>query len=156
MSRPSLRIERVSGPVWWRRICTFIRVHHRHHSPPQGWMWGLAVWRGSKLVAVATVGRAVAKWKRLEVTRVCALPGGASWGGCSLIYRTAAEMGATVTYTLTAEPGTSLRAAGWVPTATIKGRDWRNCKRRRRDEQELLPWEKGPMVADKIRWEALG
>lgn len=41
------------------------------------------------------------------------------------------------------EPGTSLRAAGWQPTATVRARPW-NCRSR--------PRQVG-LVADKRRWE---
>lgn len=158
MSRPSLHIERIEGPDWWRFACTWIRqtCRHRHHPPPQGWKWGLVVYRGKKIVALATVGRPVAKALAgtLEVTRVCSLGTGASWGACSLIYRTAAGMGATVTYTLESELGTSLLAAGWRPVAKVKGRDWRACSRRSGPTQEVAPWEHQPAVGNKVRWEA--
>ena len=157
MSRPSLRIERIEGPDWWRLVCTWIRQthRHRHHPPPVGWLWGYAVWRGSKLVAVATVGRPVARaFKgRLELTRVCSIGNGASWGACSLIYRTAAVGGVTLTYTLDSEPGTSLRADGWVPVARVRGRDWAACDRRKGPQQLLAPWEHQPAKVNKIRWE---
>lgn len=59
--------------------------------------------------------------------------------------RTAAALGyrRVITYTLASEPGTSLRAAGWHPTATVRAGPW---SRRARPRQAGL-------LADKRRWE---
>ena len=48
-----------------------------------------------------------------------------------------------VTYTRSDEPGTSLKAAGWINTATRAAGSW-NCPSRERAQQELIP---------KLRWE---
>jgi hypothetical protein len=64
----------------------------------------------------------------------------------SACYRAARELGYSMiqTYILDTEPGTSLKASGWVLDGLVKGRDW-NCKSRggRRTDQ--------PMT-DKQRW----
>src|SRR3954447_16449343 len=62
-------------PITYLEACAFIRLHHRHHLPPQGWKWGIAVNDGAKVVGVVTVGRPVARGLddglTLEVTRCC-------------------------------------------------------------------------------------
>lgn len=62
-------------PITYAEACEFIRVHHRHHLPPQGWKFGIAVNDGDQVVGVVTVGRPVSRalddgWT-LEVTRCC-------------------------------------------------------------------------------------
>lgn len=103
MSRPSIRVEQVSGGKWRRMIFALVKRFHRHHNPPAGWKYGLVAYRGSRLVGVAVVGRASARLlddgTGREVTRVCTLPGSASYGACSALYRAAAERGALWTYT---------------------------------------------------------
>lgn len=53
-----------------------------------------------------------------------------------------------ITYTLQSESGASLRAAGFVPTATLKKRKTWNCKSRPRRDQEVY-------TEPKIRWDAI-
>jgi hypothetical protein len=62
-------------PIDFDEACKFVAEHHRHHLPPQGWKFGIAVNDGEKVVGVITVGRPVARmlddgWT-LEVTRCC-------------------------------------------------------------------------------------
>ncbi|MBC7895997.1 MAG: hypothetical protein H7066_11340 [Cytophagaceae bacterium] len=48
-----------------------------------------------------------------------------------------------ITYTLASEPGTSLRAAGWVEVAKVKGRAWHCASRPRaaRESPDKRWWE---------------
>lgn len=48
-------------PITQREAEAFIRQHHRHHLPPRGWKFGIAVNDGEKVVGVITVGRPVAR-----------------------------------------------------------------------------------------------
>lgn len=62
-------------PITYPEACEFIRRHHSHHLPPQGWKFGIACNDGAEVVGVVTVGRPVARnlddgWT-LEVTRCC-------------------------------------------------------------------------------------
>jgi hypothetical protein len=118
-------------PITLAEANAFIRRHHRHHLPPQGWKFGVAVNDGERVVGVATVGRPVARmlddgWT-LEVTRCCTdgTPHAASmlYGAC---WRAAKALGyrRLVTYTLVEEAGTSLRAAGWRALYETKGGSW--------------------------------
>lgn len=107
-------------PVRFRDACSFVALHHRHHRPPQGCKYCIAVADGHLLVGVAIVGRPVARMfdngQTLEVTRT-ATDGTANVN--SMLYGAARRacwaLGYTrlITYTQRGESGTSLRAAGW-------------------------------------------
>ena len=138
-------------PITYKEACRFIETWHRHHLPPQGWKFGIAVNDGSNVVGVITVGRPVARmlddgWT-LEVTRCCTdgtrnaaskLYGAAQRASFALGYKR------LITYTLESEPGTSLLAANWKCIGEAGGGSW-NCKSRPRvdthpTEQKTL-WE---------------
>lgn len=149
-------------PITYDEACVFIGQHHRHHLPPQGWKFGIAVngpglapactdMRG--IVGVVTVGRPVARhfddgWT-LEVTRCCTFPAyknapsmlyGAAWRACKAL-----GFKRLVTYTLESEPGTSLRAAGWRCLGVAGGRSW--------DRENRPRMNKAP-IDQKMLWEA--
>ena len=129
-----LQIERVSGALWWRRICSWIKEHHRHHAPPQGWRYGFVASRGGAVVGVAVIGRPVARaLSGAEVTRLCTWGSSrARYGAASALLRAAADAEPEiVTYTLAIEGGASLRAAGWVEEARLRPRRW-SCPSRPR------------------------
>lgn len=105
---------------------------HRKLPRVVGGMWAIALVVGGTVRGVAIVGRPVARTldarsgepqEYLEVNRV-AVPEGLTVGGhggpISMLYgacaRAARAMGARglLTYTHESEPGTTLRAAGWV------------------------------------------
>lgn len=116
-------------PVDFADAAAFVKAHHRHHLPPQGWKWGIAVNDGEKIVGVITVGRPVARGLdnglTLEVTRCCT---DGTKNACSMLYgaawRAAKALGyqRLITYTLIEEPGTSLLASGWKPLYQTDGR----------------------------------
>jgi hypothetical protein len=62
-------------PINYDEACKFIDLHHRHHSPPQGWKFGIAVSKDEEIVGVITVGRPISRHRddgwTLEVTRCC-------------------------------------------------------------------------------------
>lgn len=141
-------------PITFRDACAFVAKHHRHHRPPQGMKFCVAVADDTgEIRGVAIVGRPVARrlddgWT-LEVTRTCtdgtknanSMLYGAAWRAArALGYRR------IVTYTLPEESGASLRAAGWQIVHETRGRpwtDWRHLKR-------ANDWPLGA----KLRWEA--
>lgn len=139
-------------PITYAEACEFIRQHHRHHLPPQGWKFGVAVNNGQWVVGVVTIGRPVARafdnGMTLEVTRCCtdgtknvaSMLYGAAW-------RAAKALGymRLISYTLASEAGTSLLAAGWVIIGKTKGRSW-SCPSRPRVDKAPLE--------DKLLWEA--
>jgi hypothetical protein len=141
-------------PCSFAEACAFIAEHHRHHNPPQGHKFSIAVAEGEKVRGVATVGRPVSRHQddgwTLEVNRVAT--DGAS-NACSMLYgaawRAAKALGYSrlITYTLSSEPGASLRGAGWrlLGEATTKtGQGWSVPSRPRVDTHPLqrkLIWE---------------
>ncbi len=125
-------------PITFDEAARFIRQHHRHHLPPVGWKFGVAVNDGERVVGVATIGRPVARMLddglTLELTRCCtdgtqhaaSMLYGAAWRAArALGYRR------LITYTLVEEPGTSLKAAGWKALYETKGGSW-SCESRPR------------------------
>lgn len=146
-------------PLTQDAAAAFVRRHHRHHKPDVGDYFRVGLLLGGELVAVAVVGRPkAAAFGRLvfEVTRLAsAAP--VQVNACSRLYsacaRAAFAMGYRrgVTYTRADEPGTSLRAAGWWPTARVPGREWTTGNKALR----WLPglYEPSTEIVDRVRWE---
>ncbi len=141
-------------PIDFAEAAEFVRTHHRHHQPPQGWKFGLACNDGSAVVGVAMIGRPVARmldngWT-LEVIRCCTdgTPHVAS-KLYAAAWRAARALGyqRLITYTLIEEPGTSLAAAGWKALHETQGGSWNREGRPRVDNaptgQKRL-WEAQP------------
>ena len=129
----------------------FVIAHHRHAGPVTGHLWSLGLWAGPlDLRGVAIVGRPVARHlddgHTVEITRLAT---DGTRNACSQLYaacrREARRRGYTriITYTLTSEPGASLRASGFTRTAFTPGRQWDTPTRRRR--RRATP--------DRWRWE---
>jgi hypothetical protein len=124
----------------------FIAEFHRHHPPPLGWKFGIALRDGERLIGVVTVGRPVAR--RLddgltaEVTRLCT---DGTRNACSKLYsaawRACAAMGyrRLITYILESEPGTSLVATGFRFVRLTRGESWDRPGRRRMDRHPTVP-----------------
>lgn len=140
-------------PITFAEACEFVRRHHRHHLPPQGHKFSIAVNDGQKVVGVIIVGRPVARhlddgWT-LEVTRCCT---DGTKNAASMLYaaawRAARAMGykRMITYTLAEEPGTSLRAAGWRVVYQTQGGTWNRPSRPRIDKHP---------TGQKTLWEAV-
>jgi len=141
-------------PISFSEACAFIAQHHRHHLPPQGWKFGIAVNSGGEVVGVVTVGRPVSRvldngWT-LELTRCCTdgtpnaasmLYGAARRATFALGYRR------LITYTLASESGGSLQAAGYKELGAAGGGNWNRPSRPRVQtaptEQKTL-WEVEP------------
>ena len=130
----------------------FVDQHHRHHKAPRGAKFAVAVAEAHRVRGVAIAGRPVSRglqdgWT-IEITRVCTDGAG---NACSMLYgacrRAAIALGyrRVVTYTLRAEGGASLRAAGFRVVADVRGRSW-SCPARPRVD-------KAPHQ-NKLRWEA--
>lgn len=139
-------------PVSYPEACEFIRKHHRHHLPPQGWKFGLAVNDGGKVVGVVTVGRPVSRmldngWT-LELTRCCT--DGTKHTASKLYaaaWRATRALGyrRLITYTLVEESGVSLKAAGWKVIGEAGGGSWNRAERPRIDTHP---------IGQKVLWEA--
>ena len=132
-------------PITYAEACEYIRLHHRHHDPPQGHKFSIACKSGDRIVGVVTVGRPVARhlddtWTA-ELTRCCTdgTPN-ASSKLYAAAWRAARAMGykRLITYTLASESGTSIRAAGWrVLNSTAGGGTWNRPDRPRVDKHPV-------------------
>lgn len=137
-----LRVRSIS----FGQAAAFAAVHHRHLDAPAGHVFSLGVFADNRLCGVAIVGRPVSRClddgNTLEVTRVAT---DGTPNACSALYgaarREAARKGGIarlVTYTLAAERGTSLRAAGFLLDGAAGGGRW---SRRGRPRRDLHPTE---------------
>lgn len=138
-------------PITLREANAFVTRHSRHHGPARGCIAVVAAADLSGIRGVAIVGRPVARMLQdgwtAEVTRLatdgarnaCSMLYGAAWRACrALGYRR------LVTYTLPAEGGGSLRAAGWKLVGEAGGGTWNRRERPRVDQhptQRKFRWE---------------
>jgi hypothetical protein len=141
-------------PLTQKQANAYIAENHRHHYPVQGdkFRFGIANDDG-EIIGVLTAGRPVARTlddgKTLEVTRLCT---NGSENVCSFAYskaaRIAKELGyhRVITYILIDEPGTSLKAAGWVKDGETKGDTWDRPGRRRIDKAPTCPKQRWTKV----------
>jgi L-amino acid N-acyltransferase YncA len=139
-------------PCTLREARAFVAEHHRHHEAPQGGLFAVACAETDRIVGVAIIGKPVARMLAddftAEVTRLCTT---GERNACSLLYaaswRAARALGyrRLVTYTLAAEGGASLRAAGWKCIGEAGGGSWSRASRPRVDTHPLQ---------GKLRWEA--
>ena len=119
-------------PVTLAEAKAFVGREHRHHAPPVGHRFSIGAQDGTRLVGVVVVGRPVARMHddgaTAEVTRLAT---DGTKNACSLLYAAAARAaqamgyGRIQTYILASEPGTSLKAAGWVCEGPAGGGEWK-------------------------------
>lgn len=134
------------APIDFDAAADFVRVHHRHHTPPVGHKYSLAAWSGDELAGVVIVGRPVSRrrddGRTLEVTRLCTV---GHPNACSFLYGAAARAAFALgysrigTYILKREPGTSLAAAGWKLIGETPGKSWSVPTRPRDDKHPIEP-----------------
>ena len=145
-------------PIDFAEANAFVSAYHRHHKPMPGCKFSIAVSDlDGKVRGVAMVGRPVARMSddgfTLEVNRVCT---DGAHNACSMLYgaawRAAKALGyrKLVTYTLPAEGGASLRAAGWKLIGLRGGGNWNVLSRPRIDTAELLRGQKSLWEAASI------
>lgn len=140
-------------PMTLRDANAFVAEHHRHHKPARGCRFCLGIVDGAgQLRGVAIIGRPMARMIDQKTTcEVVRLATDGCPNACSALYgaarRVAREMGfqRCITYILASEPGTSLRAAGWVREVETDGGSWSRPSRGRTDQHPLEP---------KVRWVA--
>ena len=147
-------------PLTLTKAIPFVRRTHRRLPKIQGGLWAIGVERDAEIVAVAVVGRPNARvlddGRRLQILRVAAIEGARN--ACSMLYgacaRAARAMGAPDlwTYIHHDEPGTTLKAAGWIEDVgfTSDGGEWDRPSRTR--ELALEPGAKRRWFAP---WSAL-
>ena len=145
-------------PISFRDAAQFVAKHHAHCGPPLMHRFSLGVWNGRwLLMGVVIVGSPVARAlmgrNLVEATRVCVRRDTEPMlrdGCCSKLYAAAAQ-GAEragyckiITYLRADEDGASVRAAGWVKEADVRGRGWHSAHRPRGDGNNAF--------IDKARW----
>ena len=147
-------------PITLSEAKVFVADHHRHSTTPVGARFAVGLLLDGQLVAVGIVGNPKAAGLQngltFEIVRLASvLPPDAN--ACSRLYsacaRAALAMGFRrgVTYIRHDEPGTSLRASGWWPTAIVEGRDWNTGNKADRWLPGLyIPTSE---VVDRVRWE---
>lgn len=139
-------------PITFREASEFVKEHHRHHRPPQGHKFSIAVSdEQGDIRGVAMVGRPVARMSDDGVTaEVIRVATDGCPNACSALYgaawRAARGMGyrRLITYTLPEESGSSLRGAGWRLIGEAGGGSWNRKDRPREDKhptQMKLKWE---------------
>lgn len=149
-------------PITLREARRFIEQHHRHNTPPRGWLFGTALHLGDHRVGVGVASRPVARalddGATIEITRLC-LVEGAPRTAASRLYgalcRAADALGyrRAVTYTLQSERGTSLLASGFHQVAELNARpEWTPQEGVRRRQQNLFGESLRP-TEPKVRWE---
>jgi len=127
-------------PISLNAARSWIQEQHRHlRRPITGWLFGVEVLLDGQRVGVACAGRPAARMLQdgvtCEITRVAVLAG--QQNACSFAYgalrRAALALGykRIVTYTLEHEPGTSLRAAGFIDDGPAGGGEADRPSRRR-------------------------
>jgi hypothetical protein len=131
-------------PINFDEACAFVEEHHRHHIPPVGHKFSIAVAMLDEVRGVAITSRPTARhlddgWT-LEVTRLAT---DGTKNACSMLYaaswRAARAMGyrRMVTFILDTEPGTTLEAAGWKCIGKAGGGSW-SCQSRPRVDKHPL------------------
>ena len=148
-------------PIILREANAYVSKYHRHNIATNGHKWSLACYDGDRLCGVAIAGQPVARklddGLTIEIRRVCT---DGTYNACSILYgacaRVAKDMGykRVITYTLKSEPGSSLKASGFVNCGEAGGVSW-NVPSRRREETQLTLFgeEKKYPLEKKIRWE---
>lgn len=144
-------------PVSLAEANAYTSAIHRHNGPLPSAKFALGVaTEDGSVVGVAIAGLPKARMLNdgctLEVSRVCT---DGTPNACSALYgacaRVAKAMGycRAVTYTLDAESGVSLRAAGWTRAAAVKGESWN----RRQTSKGDPGYQDAHDTGDKWRWE---
>ncbi len=148
------RSKLIVVPCTQKKAKAFIRKTHRHHRPPAGAIFCLAVVDNDRKVrGVATVGRPVSRilddGLTVEVNRVAT---DGCPNACSSLLgaarRTAFAMGyyRIITYTLPEEGGSSLRGAGWFCDGVAGGGKWIRSDGDRVNDHPL---------SKKLRWSSI-
>jgi len=151
-------------PIKLRDANRYVYEHHRHNMPTNGHKYSVACYDTgggeAQLVGVAIAGQPVARnlddGLTIEIRRVCT---DGTYNACSILYgaccRVAKAMGykRVVTYTLKTEPGTSLKASGFIMDGETAGDTWDRPGRPREITQMTLFGEEQKYPTEKkIRW----
>lgn len=118
-------------PLTLAQARRYVAEHHRHNEPPIGHRFSIGLERQGELVGVVIAGHPVARnaddGRTVELLRLTTT---GDRNACSRLYgaacRAATAMGyrKAITFTLADEPGTSLRAAGFLVDGVTDGGGW--------------------------------
>lgn len=145
------------APITVAEANTYIERIHRHNGALPTARLAIALIEADGTVrGVAVAGSPKARMLMargtLEVSRVGT---DGVRNGCSMLYaavtRAAKALGyrRLITYTLSAEPGASLRASGWVAVAHVPGEGWARRQAAKGNPDHVDRHDTG----DKVRWE---
>ena len=118
---------------------------HRHLPYVQGGLFAVACVDDAAVLGVAVAGNPCRTWQgtgRIFISRVATV--GAD-NACSMLYGSLCRASKALgyreawTYTLLDEPGTSLRAAGFIDMGLTDGGEWDRPSRRRSAAEEPGP-----------------
>jgi hypothetical protein len=124
-------------PITVKAARAWVRQTHRHLPYVQGGLFAVSIRADGELCGVAVAGNPSRTWQgtgRICISR-CSTDG--TENGCSMLYgalcRAAKALGyiEAWTYTMPSEPGTSLRAAGFIDMGLTDGGEWDRPSRRR-------------------------
>tara|TARA_X000001382_G_C3041482_1_gene138013 strand:- start:57 stop:521 length:465 start_codon:yes stop_codon:yes gene_type:complete len=125
-------MDKIIVPLTLKEANDFVTKHHRHNKKVVGHKFSIGVKINNKLVAVAIVGRPVARkldnGLTMEITRLCVI-NPAPKNICSFLYsrccRIWKAMGGEkiITYTLETENGASLKASNFIHKSTTNYSD---------------------------------
>jgi hypothetical protein len=150
-----------------------VRDWHSHHRPHVGEVLAIGAFDGERLCGVVVWGRPSARLLSeqgaYEVTRLAVGPDAPHCTASRLlgaVWRAAKACGVRrlVSYTRVDDVGTCYRAAGWVPTAVVRGQAWTHGGKATRwlpglyvpssEVIDRVRWEIGPAAMPAIRLEA--
>lgn len=139
-------------PIELKEANTFIEKYHRHNKKVLRDKFRIGLKQNGELIGVANAGRPIARLlndgETIEITRVCVKNGYKN--ACSMLYARMVKicqlMGykKVITYTLSKESQSSLKAIGAKIEGEIKPGSW-NRKNRKRKEQTVY-------LEPKMRW----
>ncbi len=138
-------------PISLKLANEFVSAYHRHNKPVAGHKFSIGLFDDERLIGIAICGRPVARMAddglTLEVLRVCT---DGTRNANSMLYSRVKKIAQVIgyqkvlTYTLTEESGSSLRAVGAQKSGIVKPREW-SREKRKRETQKVYKKEK-------IRW----
>lgn len=147
-------------PLTLKEARRYVAEHHRHNEPPIGHRFSIGLERDGALVGVVIAGHPQARkaddGRTLELLR---LTTEGDRNACSRLYaaacRAAEAMGyrKVITYTLAEEPGSSLRASGFIEDGMTEGHEgWKHTSGPRSGDRPTLFDPPKMPTGPKIRW----
>lgn len=144
----SLHVE----PLTLKQANRLVAELHRHHTPVRGHRFSVGAFGDDHVFhGAAVVGRPVAhKTEQYLVAEVTRLVTDGTYNACSILYAAAARAAQAMgflriqTFILASEPGTSLKASGWVCEGMTPGGTWNRPSRTRDTPDEV--------IEPKVRW----